>query len=206
MEACRRICITLIPHIAEARDIALSLTSNMVHQMNDGHGREDKSMGNEVVDPTSPPVIVALPKAAVEITQCSHRKRRRDEWSVWKVCTSRIERVERCKRRLGIALPWIQNDLFHQYPNERLREALRDERRKANDALPCLALRQPFIPDTAVVLLVVPSRNANNAFLSTTKEINPARVENVYEVSMFFSRVHSSFLVHPFQRRCLSSF
>lgn len=39
-------------------DIALSLTSNMVHQMNDGHGREDKPMGNEIVDPTSPPVML----------------------------------------------------------------------------------------------------------------------------------------------------
>lgn len=62
MEAWCRICITLIPHIAEARDIALSLTSNMVHQMNDGHGREDKPMGNEIVDPTSPPVMLHCPK------------------------------------------------------------------------------------------------------------------------------------------------
>ena len=44
------------------------------------------------------------------------------------------------------------------------------------------------------MLLLVPSRNANNAFLSTTKEINPARVENVYEVSMFFCEYIPPFL------------
>ena len=76
MEAWCRICITLIPHIAEARDAVKTRYRSLA-------GVEH---GSDIA-----PCEVALPNAAVEITQCSHRKRRRDKWSVWKVCTSELK-------------------------------------------------------------------------------------------------------------------